>query len=93
MIGPAASPAQVRPVHGGYPAPGPAARPSAELIDVFAYLGRMRANAAAVAERSPESETYARWTMRTIDVLSGDLRAGFHHGAALAAAVIDGRAA
>lgn len=58
---------------------------SDEIVDVLAYLARKRANAAVMAGKSPEFADEARWTMRQIDVIMGDLRAGFHHGAAFVA--------
>lgn len=50
--------------------------------DVLAYLARKRANAETMAARSPEFADEARWTIRQIDIIGDDLRAGLHVGLA-----------
>lgn len=49
-----------------------------ERGDVLAYLARKRVNAETMAARSPEFADEARWTIRQLDVIRDDLRAGLH---------------
>lgn len=53
-----------------------------EIDDVLAYLARKRTNAQTMLKRSPEFEAEALWSIRQIDIISDDLRAGLHHGEA-----------
>lgn len=58
------------------------ARMRAPLSDVLAYLSRKRRNAERMAVRRPEFEDEARWTVRHLNILTSDLRAGLHLGEA-----------
>lgn len=53
-----------------------------ERADTLAYLAQRRDGAAAMAKRSPEFEAEARERVRQIDVMIGEIAAGFHEGAA-----------
>lgn len=57
-------------------------RARGERDDVLAYLGRKRANALMMADRSPDFEDEARWTVRQIEIFTDDIRAGLHLGEA-----------
>lgn len=62
----------------------------AERADVLAYLARRRANAATMAENSPEFAEDARARIRELDLIEGDVRAGLHEGAAAVADALEG---
>lgn len=67
---------------------GEIAGQAGERADVLAHLARRRANALNVAATVPEFEDQARWIVRNIDILTGDIRAGLHEGTAFTSGLI-----